>query len=643
LNCNSNINTDSKTVTVTVTPPATRYTCNTTTYQCYVNSSGPYTDLNTCQSNCQAPPATRYACNTATYQCYVNSSGPYTDLNTCQSNCQAPTPTVTLTANPVNITQGDSSILTWDSNNADSCVASGGWSGSKSIHDGHQTVTPSQTTTYSISCSGSGGSATDYATVIVNNQPPAFDFSLSHSGDIVVTRPTTGSITRTNSIIATLVSGNTQTVSFNQTGFPSGVTASSIYSCSPTCTKINNLTINSNASLGSYPITVTAQGGSITRTTVYNLVIQEGTSTSLSVSCYATPNPTQINRTVTFNSNVSGGNGNYTYSWSGSAYGNNSYAQRSFSSSGHYTAYLHVYDSGNRSGSASCSVDVESQYLPAPDVNFWADKYTLIQGESTYLRWTSTHADYCIASKGWSGRKSTSNYEPTSPSGTTTYTLTCYGNGKQRSKSLIVYVSGSGKNLSLTKLGRNLSQGSRVYQKVIRVTKGDVIQFHITVTAGQNKNLSNVILKDPLPAPLRYIAGTTKINGIVQPDTITTTGLNLGTILRGTSKTVIFHAFSGTASTYLTYTNTAKVVASGESTIQDSASIVYGLVAGAATVKTGASDSLLLTLLISLAFALLTWYYLKFNPRGQLAFANVESKVRDWKLNAIRQKVKRNN
>ena len=346
---------------------------------------------------------------------------------------------------------------------------------------------------------------------------------------------------------------------------------------------------------------------------------------------------------VTFNSNVSGGNGNYTYSWSGSVSGNNSYTRRSFSSSGNYTAYLHVYDSENRSGSTSCSANVEYQYLPALDINLWADKYSLIQGESTYLRWTSTHANYCVASSGWSGTKSTSNYESTSPSGTTTYTLTCYGDGGHSTKSLTIYVSGSGKNLSLNKLGRNLSQGERVYQKVIRVTENDVIQFYITVTAGQNKDLSNVTLKDPLPAPLSYMAGTTKINGIIQPDTITTTGLNLGTIPRGTSKTVVFHALSGATGTYLTYTNTAEVVASGESTVQDSASIVYGLVAGAATVKTGASDSLLLTLLISLAFALFSWYYLKFNPRGQLAFANMESNIRDWKLNTIRQKIKRNN
>ena len=66
-------------------------------------------------------------------------------------------PQCSLTVNPTSIAQGQSSTLTWSSNNATSCTgnnfsASGATSGSVS-------VSPSSSTTYSASCTGAGGSA----------------------------------------------------------------------------------------------------------------------------------------------------------------------------------------------------------------------------------------------------------------------------------------------------------------------------------------------------------------------------------------------------------------------------------------------------------------------------------------------------
>ena len=561
-NCHYNTVTDSATVYVQALPPLTRYACNTSTWQCVVNSSGLYTSLSTCQVNCHAPVLTRYACNT-NHQCIIDSNGQYTSLSTCQANCQAPV--------------------------------------------------------------------------------PQFDFSLSTSGNIVVTKPTSGSITRSNTITANLVNGTTQSVSFSQSGLPYGVSASYFSSCSPTCSKSNTLTINSSASVGTFPITVTATGGGITRTTTYTLIIQNSYNDALSVSCYASPNPAEENETVTFRSNVSGGSGNYSYYWSGATHGSNSYSQESFNSDGNYTAYLTVHDSQNRSASTSCSVNVSGQYTNTPILNLWADKYTIAQGESTYLRWTSTNANYCTASNGWSGSKSTSGYESVSPNSDTTYSLTCYSSGGQITRSITIYVTSITTNLNLTKLGRNLSAGERVYSKVIRVTEGDVIEFYLTVTAGNNKDLYNVDIKDIMPSILSYMPGTTKIDNIVQPDIITTTGLSLGTLYKGTSKTIVFQAISLSPGTYLTYTNTAEVTADNESKITDSASITYGLVAGAATIRTGPLDTLFISFIISLISALMIWYYLRFNPKGQLALVRTESKIRDIWLAYTRNRIMRQN
>ena len=75
-------------------------------------------------------------------------------------------PTVSLDANPTSINQGAQSTLTWSSTHADSCVASNGWSGAKPVN-GTQVVTPAVTTTYTITCTGAGGTAADSATVTV--------------------------------------------------------------------------------------------------------------------------------------------------------------------------------------------------------------------------------------------------------------------------------------------------------------------------------------------------------------------------------------------------------------------------------------------------------------------------------------------
>ena len=556
-------------------------------------------------------------------------------------------PSVNIYVTPSSVPYNSSAVLHWTSSNTNYCTASASpynyqWSSGVALNDDKTINNLTQTTTFTISCTGSCGTATDSAAVYVQSTQQ-FDFSLSNSGNIVVTKPSYGSVSGSNIINANLNSGTAQSVSFSQSGLPYGVSASYLGSCFPTCSKSNTLTINSSASVGTFPITVTATGGGTTRTTTYSLIIQDSYTDTLSVSCHASPNPAQTNQTVTFSSNVSGGSGNYSYYWSGATYGSTSYSQKSFSSYGNYTAYLTVHDSQNRSASTSCSVNVSGQYTNTPTLNLWADKYTITQGESTYLRWTSTNANYCTASNGWSGSKSTSGYESVSPSSNTTYGLTCYGSGGQITRSVTIYVTSVSTNLNLTKLGRNLSSGDRVYSKVIRVTEGDVIEFHLTITAGNNKDLYNANVKDIMPSVLSYMPSTTKIDNIVQPDTITIAGLPLGTIYKGASKTIVFQAISTSPGTYLTYTNTAEVTADNEAKITDSASITYGLVAGAATIRTGPLNTLLISLIISLILSLMIWYYLKFNPKGQLVFVKTESRIRDIWLAYMRRRIMRGN
>ena len=79
-------------------------------------------------------------------------------------------PTATIVANPTVVVAGGASTLTWSSINATSCTASGGWGGALGTSGSQGTGALSATTSYSLTCSGAGGtSSVDTATVTISN------------------------------------------------------------------------------------------------------------------------------------------------------------------------------------------------------------------------------------------------------------------------------------------------------------------------------------------------------------------------------------------------------------------------------------------------------------------------------------------
>jgi len=98
----------------------------------------------------------------------------------------------------------------------------------------------------------------------------SFNFTLSNSGD----KSVNAGSSVTNSIAATLGSGSAQSVSFSASGLPSGATASfSSASCSPTCSTVLSVSTTGATTTGNFPVTVTAVGGGVTRTTAFNLSV----------------------------------------------------------------------------------------------------------------------------------------------------------------------------------------------------------------------------------------------------------------------------------------------------------------------------------------------------------------------------------
>lgn len=242
------------------------------------------------------------------------------------------TPAVNISASPTSLRSGEQSRLTWNSTNADSCYATGGWSGNKSV-DGSQYVYPNQTRTYTIVCENGSRTAEDSVTVYVDDYNNNNNLSVDIYAD-----PT--SISRGDSSVLRWSSNDADYC--------------------------------------------TASGGwSGSRSTDGSLRVYPNQTTTYYVTCY------------------------------------NGGEQRSDG------ATVYVSDSNNY----NLSVDLR------------ANPQTVNRGSASLLSWTSSSADYCTASGGWSGSKSTSGSEYVYPISNTSYSLNCYRGNNSGFDSETVYVN----------------------------------------------------------------------------------------------------------------------------------------------------------------------------------------------------------
>jgi hypothetical protein len=116
-----------------------------------------------------------------------------------------------------------------------------------------------------------GGELKDSKSVSCSATP--FDFSISIN-------PTSGSTTQGNSISSTvtvtLISGDTQAVTFTASNLPSGASASfNPASCSPTCTSTMTIDTSETTPADTYSINVCGTGGGQNRCVTYELTVTE--------------------------------------------------------------------------------------------------------------------------------------------------------------------------------------------------------------------------------------------------------------------------------------------------------------------------------------------------------------------------------
>lgn len=127
-------------------------------------------------------------CTTYHYRAVArNSAGTsYGENKTFTTSCG---PTVDLKANnsdgPISIAYGGSVTLSWNSTNANSCSASGNWSGTKGTSGSESMANLTSSKTHTLSCTGATGSASDSVTVNVASLSLSVSLSASPSSGCV--------------------------------------------------------------------------------------------------------------------------------------------------------------------------------------------------------------------------------------------------------------------------------------------------------------------------------------------------------------------------------------------------------------------------------------------------------------------------
>jgi len=229
--------------------------------------------------------------------------------NVVVSRTSAPVaPSVTLTANPSTISQGQNSTLSWTSANVDTCSAT--WTNATSTA-GSAIVSPTSTTVYSITCTGNNGSATSSATVTVQSAPVCSvpDISSSLAATAKVGDPFSYTISATSSATTTI------SFSLSTSTLPAGLSFS------------GNTISGTPTSAGTFSVVLSASNncGTSSRTLVITVSPAGGGSGSNNPSVTLTANPSTITIGATStlswtssNANICGANWTTATSTSGS-------------------------------------------------------------------------------------------------------------------------------------------------------------------------------------------------------------------------------------------------------------------------------------------------------------------------------------
>jgi len=199
-----------------------------------------------------------------------------------------PVPTVTLTASPPVVAAGGRSTLTWTSSNTTTCTAGGAWSGSVGLNGSQSTGAVATPTSYSLSCSGTGG--TSLASAVVNVIPTA---TLTLSSSVIAPEgAATLSWSSSNATSCTASGGWTGPLPVSGTQSTGDVSTTTSYSL--TCSGAGGASSTATATLTVANVTISPQTAAITlaRTQQFIATVPGGGAATWSVDGIANGNST---------------------------------------------------------------------------------------------------------------------------------------------------------------------------------------------------------------------------------------------------------------------------------------------------------------------------------------------------------------
>lgn len=283
--------------------------CGNASGKIYPNGASGYAPDVQCSAGTSSNTAFPTAGNSVNWNCNGQNGGTNASCSASQALPGAPVVDIKCNAaDSCTIVSGNSASLTWTSTNATSCtVTPGNYTGTSNIV-GQSTGALAANTTYTINCTGPGGSGSDATTVTVTAAP---DFSITHS-------PASQTITQgsNTSFTVTLTSLN---------GFSGAVNFASVANCpnnasctfSPTNPVVPNggsisttliVTSQVSAATGNFTLGVTATdqaSGSLSHTTNPLLTVNTlGVAPTLTLT--ASPNPVDYNTPTTLTWSTTG-------------------------------------------------------------------------------------------------------------------------------------------------------------------------------------------------------------------------------------------------------------------------------------------------------------------------------------------------
>lgn len=337
-----------------------------------------------------------------------------TQASSKKVSVKIPQPTASISASPSSVAYGAKTTLTWSSKHVKECTASGAWSGSVALSGTQTTMGLLADSTFTLTCSGVGGSTSTSALVSVT--PPV------QSPDAPMVSFSASAMTVDYDGSTMLTWSSTNATTCEASGGWSGV---------KTTSGSQNLT--NLKSTQTYTLSCTGSGG----------------TTSADLNILVLPPPPTVNLSASSTSIAYNGSVKLTWSSSGA---DSCLAEGSWSGpkgtsgsqdvSGLTATSTYTLGCTGSGGTTKKSVTVSVAAPPAPTLTLSANPTSLAYNGSTTLTWSSSNASSCTASGGWSGTKTLSDSEIVSGlTATKTFTLDCTGAGGAVSRSVTVTVT----------------------------------------------------------------------------------------------------------------------------------------------------------------------------------------------------------